>query len=192
MHPELRRRYRQLFRFYDVEGDGLLTLEGDHLKAAEVLAARWQGGDTPFPNLLQLLTATYRHEMDRRDLDHNGEVDEREFLRSHEPVIEAFAALRQQAEAFIARAAGGFFDCLDLDRDGVLGVADLEAYAAAYGKPIDGIRANLARMLAAFDRPPDHLPRDVFLTLVMQYWFDPSPDVPGRWLFTLDPAAEAV
>ena len=87
---------------------------------------------------------------------------------------------------FFVEAAGGFFDCLDLDGDGVLELADLAAYAAAYGKPTAGIQANLARMLAAFQLPPDHLPKAVFLELVTQYWFDPSPDVPGRWLFDLD------
>ena len=65
------------------------------------------------------------------------------------------------------------------------------AYAAAYRKPTAGIRANLARMLAAFELPPDRLPREVFLTLVQQYWFDPSPDVAGRWLFTLDCPTDA-
>ena len=38
------------------------------------------------------------------------------------------------------------------------------------------------------EQPRDQLPRDVFLTLVAQYWFDASPDAPGRWLFHLDPS----
>lgn len=190
MHPELQRRYRRLFRFYDLQGDGVLSLESDFKPVALALAARWQNRPTPFPQLLDLLIGTYRHETERRDLDGNGVVDEQEFVESHAPVLAAFAALRQPAEMFIARAAGGFFDCLDLDGDGVLEVADLEAYASAYGKATAGIRANLARMLAALSLPPDRLPRDVFLTLVAQYWFDPSPDVPGRWLFVLDPNEE--
>ncbi len=191
MDPELQRRYRRLFRFYDVQGDGALSMESDFRPVAEALAARWQNRATPFPNMLALLLGTYEHESQRRDLNHNGEVDEQEFVDSHAPVVGAFARMREQAEAFIARAAGGFFDCLDLDRDGVLEVADLEAYAAAYRKPTEGIRANLARMLAAFELPPDRLPREVFLTLVTQYWFDPSPDVPGRWLFTLNCTTDA-
>ena len=81
----------------------------------------------------------------------------------------------------------------DLDGAGALELADLEAFARAYGKPTGGIRANLARMLAAFDLPPDRLPRAVFLTLVTQYWFDPSPEVPGRWLFAFEePAGDGV
>jgi hypothetical protein len=183
MHPELQRRYRQLFRYYDVIPDGALSLEADLRPVAERLAARWQQRTTPFPNLLQLLIATYQHELARRDQNGDGVVDEGEFVESHRGVIAAFAARRPEAEAFIAKAAGGFFDCLDLNRDGVLDLADLEAYASAYGQPTAGIRANLARMLAAFDLPPDRLPRAVFLTLVAQYWFDPSLDVPGRWLF---------
>lgn len=186
MHPELQRRYRRLFRYYDVVADGALSLESDLRPVAERLADRWQQRPTPFPNLLQLLIATYQHELSRRDLDGDGVVDEQEFVESHRGVIAAFAARRPEAEAFIARAAGGFFDCLDLNGDGVLELADLEAYASAYRQPTTGIRANLARMLAAFALPPDRLPRQVFLTLVTQYWFDPSPDVPGRWLFAAD------
>ena len=191
MDPELQRRYRQLFRFYDVQSDGALSVESDFQQVAETLAARWQNCPTSFPNVLAVLMGNYEHESARRDLNNNGVVDEQEFVESHAPVVRAFAGMREQAEAFIARAAGGFFDCLDLDCDGVLEVTDLEAYAAAYRKPTAGIRANLARMLAAFELPPDRLPREVFLTLVQQYWFDPSPDVPGRWLFTLDCATDA-
>lgn len=191
MDPELQRRYRQLFRFYDLQGDGSLSVEGDFQQVAEALAARWQHRNTPFPDMLGLLLGTYAHESERRDLNHDGVVDELEFVDSHAPVVQAFLGMRPQAEAFIARAAGAFFDCLDLDCDGVLEVGDLEAYAAAYRKPTEGIRANLARMLAAFALPPDRLPRQVFLTLVEQYWFDPSPDVPGRWLFTLDCPTDA-
>ena len=181
----LQQRYRRLFRLYDRSGDGRLTLADDHGPAAEALAARWQGRDTPFPDLFALLLATYRHEGERRDLDGDGAVDEQEFVASHGPVIEAFARLPDQARAFIAKAAGGFFDCLDLDRDGCLDLTDLQAYAAAYGQPTAGIQANLARMLAAFELPPDRLPKPVFLELVAQYWFDPSADAPGRWLFDL-------
>ena len=186
LDPELQRRYRRLFRFYDLQGDGLLSMAADFRPVAEALAARWRNRTTPFPNLLQQLIDTYRHECERRDLNHNGVVDAQEFVDSHASVVSAFAAQRPQAEAFITRSAGGFFDCLDLDRDGVLQLQDLQAYASAYGKPTAGIAANLARMLACFELPPDRLPRDVFMTLVMQYWFDPSPDVPGRWLFCLD------
>lgn len=77
----------------------------------------------------------------------------------------------------------------DVQGDGVLELEDLEACAQAYRKPSCGIQANLARMLAAFDLPPDRLSRPVFLTLVEQYWFDPSPDVPGRCLFCFDDGA---
>jgi Ca2+-binding EF-hand superfamily protein len=186
MDPELQRRYRRLFHFYDANGDGILSVERDFRQVAEAVAARWKSCKAPFPHVLDLLTRTYTLETERRDLNHNGVVDEQEFVASHAPAVSAFTRLRDQAEVFIAKSAGGFFDCLDLDGDGVLDVADLEAYASAYGKPTAGIRANLARMLAAFGLPPDRLPKQVFLTLVSQYWFDPSPDVPGRWLFDLD------
>ena len=186
MDPELQRRYRRLFRFYDRQGDGVINMEGDFRQAAETLAARWQNRSAPFPNILELLIGTYQHETERRDLNHDGVVNEQEFVDSHGPVVSAFARLPDQARAFIAKAAGGFFDCLDLNGDGLLELSDLEAYAAAYGKPTAGIPANLARMLAAFQLPPDRLPKAVFLELVTQYWFDPSPDAPSRWLFDLE------
>ena len=190
--PELVQRYRQLFRFYDRQGDGELELEADFQPAATSLAGRWQGLSTPFPDLYGLLMATYRHEQQRRDADGSGGVDEQEFVASHRPVLGAFRAFPDQARAFIERAAGGFFDVLDVDGDGCLQLGDLEAYALAYAKPTAGIAANLLRMLDGLNLPPeqprDQLPRDVFLTLVAQYWFDVSPDAPGRWLFHLDPS----
>lgn len=183
-------RYRQLFRFYDRQSDGQLELESDFRPAATRLAARWEGRPARFPDLFGLLMATYRHEQQRRDADGDGAVDEEEFVASHGRVLAAFQRFPDQARAFIDQAAGGFFDVLDLDADGYLQLEDLEAYAMAYAKPSAGIAANLKRMLDGLklpaEQPRDQLPRDAFLTLVAQYWFDPSPDAPGRWLFHFD------
>ena len=97
----------------------------------------------------------------------------------------------ETAFALIERAAGGFFDVLDVDQDGCLVLADLQAYAAAYAKPTAGIAANLTRLLDGLglpaEQPRDRLSRENFLILVNQYWFDPSPDSPGRGLFDLEP-----
>jgi hypothetical protein len=186
MHPELQRRYRRLFRFYDVDGDGRLCFDNDGRGVAEAIARRWAASGRCFPDLLPMLLGYYQHESQRRDLNKSGSVDEQEFVDSHAPALVAFADMPSKAIAFCERAAGVFFDALDLDGDGFLECQDLQAYARACGKPVEGIGDNLARMLADFDLPPDRLPRSVFLTLVRQYWFDPSPDVPGRWLFCLD------
>jgi hypothetical protein len=127
----MQRRYRHLFRFYDVQGDGLLSMASDCRPVAEAIAARWQGRKVQFPNLLQMLIDIDQHEIDRRDSNSNGEVDEQEFVDSYGSVLAAFASRAEQSEAFIARAAGGVVDDLGLDRDGVLELADLEAYASA-------------------------------------------------------------
>ncbi len=182
----MQRRYRRLFHFYDVQGRGYLSLEPSFRQATEAIAARWQGRSNPFPDLLGLLIATYKHEQKCRDLYSRVTVDEASFVQSHAEVIEAFAVRPEDSKKFIERAAGGFFDCLDLNRDGILELDDIEAYAKAYGKATRGVQANLARMLKAFELPPDRLPREIFLTLVTQYWFDPSPSAPGRWLFDFD------
>ena len=180
---ELVRRYRRLFCFYDRDGDGRHTLEGDFEPVAVRIARRWQGRPGRFPDLLGLLLDTYRHENARRDQNHDGTVDGEEFLASHGRVFAAFGADPQAAREFMARSAGGFFDVLDLDGDGDLNLDDLAAFATAYGHPTAGIAANLDRMLAALGLPPGRLPRQAFLKLVEQYWFDPSPEAPGRHLF---------
>jgi len=176
-------RYTRLFRFYDRDGDGVHTLSGDFTPVAERINARWGDRSTPSPNLLQLLLDTYAHENSRRDSDGSGSVDLKEFIDSHGRVLTAFLASPGPARAFIDRAAGGFFDLLDLDGDGALELADLQAFAAAYDHPVDGIGANLDAMLAELGLPPGRLPRTAFLTLVEQYWFDASPCAPGRRLF---------
>ncbi len=176
-------RYRRLFRFYDRNGDGVHSLAGDFIPVAHSIQARWGERPTPVPQLLQVLLDTYTHENARRDTDSSGSVDLQEFIDSHGPVVAAFRSLPEQGRLFIERAAGGFFDLLDLDSDGVLQLADLEAFAAAYGHPVAGIAANLDAMLDDLGLPPSHLPRQAFLTLVEQYWFDPSPTAPGRRLF---------
>ena len=183
LDPSLEARYRQLFRFYDRDGDGVHTLAGDFEPVAHALTDRWGDRPTPFPDLLHLLITTYAHENQRRDGAGTGKVEVDAFVASHQRVVEAFRAQPEEAQRFIERAAGGFFDVLDLDGDGVLGVADLQAFAGAYGHPTEGVAENLARMLTELRLPPDRLPRAVFLQLVEQFWFDPSPTVPGRLLF---------
>ena len=133
--PVLEARYRQLFRFYDRDGDGVHTLAGDFEPVAHALADRWGERPTPFPGLLQVLINSYAHENQRRDVAGTGQVQVEAFVASHERVMEAFRAQPEEARRFIERAAGGFFDVLDLDGDGVLGVADLQAFAAAYDHP---------------------------------------------------------
>lgn len=59
---ELMRRYRRLLGFYDRDGDGRHTLEGDFQPVAVRIARRWQGRPSRFPDLLGLLLDTYRHE----------------------------------------------------------------------------------------------------------------------------------
>lgn len=181
--PVLEARYRQLFRFYDRDGDGVHTLAGDFEPVAHALTDRWGERPTPFPDLLHLLISTYAHENHRRDVECTGQVGVEAFVASHGRVNEAFQAQPQEAQAFIATAAGGFFDILDLDGDGVLTLEDVQAFASAYGHGTAGVAANLARMLGEWQLPPDRLPRAVFLELVEQFWFDPSPTVPGRLLF---------
>lgn len=176
-------RYSQLFRFYDRYGNGCLDLAEDFAPVAHRIDERWQGRTPPFPDLLNLLLDTYAHEQQRRDMDGDGKVSLEEFVASHGPVLAAYQSDPEQARHFIARAAGGLFDLLDLDSDGELQLADLQVFASAYGHPVDGIAANLNAMLAELALPPDRLPRLAFLTLVEQYWFDPSASAPGRLLF---------
>lgn len=181
--PALAARFRRLFRFYDRDRDGVHSLAGDFTAVAHRIHARWGDRPTPVPQLLEVLLNTYSHENRRRDRDGSGSVDVEEFVDSHARVIAAFEAEPVEARRFIAMAAGGFFDLLDLDGDGVLLPADLEAFAAAYDHPVEDISANLNTMLAELNLPPGRLPRQAFLLLVEQFWFDPSPAAPGRRLF---------
>lgn len=151
-------RYRRLFRLYDRDGDGLHDLEQDFAPVAHRLEARWRGRRPLLPNLLALLLSTYQHENSRRDSDGNGTVERGEFVNSHSAVLAAYEAKREAARAFIERSAGGFFDVLDLDREGVLELADLQAYAADYGHPVEGIAANLDQMLSELQLPPGGFP----------------------------------
>ena len=50
-------------------------------------------------------------------------VNEQKFVDSHEEVVSALARLPVQARIFIAKAAVGFLDCLNLNWDGVLELA---------------------------------------------------------------------
>ena len=183
MHPELKRRYQRLFRFYDKTGDGRLVFADDLAPVAAAIDARWGQNKRPIPNLLKLLYATYQKENSRRDLNHDGVVEPDEFVEAHEPVVQSFQSVPDKARAFIRQAAGGFFSCLDLDQDGWLVPDDLAAYAEAYGHSSDWVETNLNAMLQMLDKPLGRIDMETFLLLIEQYWFDPSPDVPGARLF---------
>ena len=187
MHPELKRRYRNLFSFYDKTGDGQLVFADDLAPVADAIDARWGNNKRPFPNLLKLLYATYQKENSNRDLNNDGQVEPDEFVEAHKRVVNNFQAVPDKARAFIRQAAGGFFSCLDLDQDGWLVPDDLAAYAEAYGHPSDWVETNLNTMLEMLGKPLGRIDLETFLLLIEQYWFDPSPNVPGARLFGRSP-----
>ena len=45
-------------------------------------------------------------------------VNEQKFVESHEEMVSAIARLPVQARTFVAKAAVGFLDCLNLNGDG--------------------------------------------------------------------------
>ena len=82
-------------------------------------------------------------------------VNEQAFVDSHEEVVSAFARLAVQARIFIAKAAVGFLDCLNLNRDGVLELA--MARAEGEGSVASAIqcaaRMNVAGLDDLYDPP---------------------------------------
>ena len=84
-------------------------------------------------------------------------MNEQKFVDSHEEVVSALARLPVQARIFIAKAAVGFLDCLNLDRDGVLQLAMAVARAEGEGSVASAIqcaaRMNVAGLDDLYDPP---------------------------------------
>ena len=82
-------------------------------------------------------------------------MNEQKFVDSHEEVVSALARLPVQARIFIAKAAVGFLDCLNLNRDGVLELA--MARAEGEGSVASAIqcaaRMNVAGLDDLYDPP---------------------------------------
>lgn len=185
MLPEsLAQRFQRLFRFMDRNGDGLLDYEADLLVVAQRFAERKFAPGTPgYENLLQLLAQTYTWENSRRDLNHDGHVTLEEFVTSHAGVVQMMASHPEESIAFIARAAGGFFDILDTDNDGFLTVTDVQDYAEAYGKGGAWVSENFQQLIAGTETASQGMAKAQFLELVRQYWFEPDNTWPGAYLF---------
>ncbi len=187
--PEsLRQRFQRLFRFMDRNQDGRLDYQADLLVVAKMFAGRKYAEGTPeYEALFQLLAQTYAWENSRRDLNHDGHVTPEEFVESHAGVVQMMVTNPEAGLAFIAKAAGGFFDILDTDGDGFLSVTDVEDYAAAYGKSGAWVATNFQQLIASSTTAAQGMAKAEFLELVRQYWFDPDDTQAGAKLFG-DPA----
>lgn len=193
MLPEnLSKRLLRLFRFMDRNGDGIVEYEADLLEVAKIIARRKYPEATPeYEHLFALLARTYKGENARRDLNWDGKVTPDEFLAGHQKLAQLMTAFPAQGVAFIAQAAGGFFDVLDLDGDGYLSLTDAQDYADAYCKGGDWVGANFTRLLASdvtndLTSPPlpaQGMSKAQFLELVRQFWFEPDENLPGSCLF---------
>lgn len=187
----LTKRLLRLFRFMDQNRDGVIEYEADLLAIAQKIAQRKFPTGTPdYQDLFELLAKTYSWENTRRDLNKDGKVTPDEFLEGHQKLAKQMAASPRQGIEFIAKAAGGFFDILDLDGDGYLSLSDVQDYANAYGKGGDWVEANFRALIAS--NLPENTPEEViqrgmpkaqFLELVRQFWFEPDDSLPGSRLF---------
>ncbi|WP_239651668.1 EF-hand domain-containing protein [Neosynechococcus sphagnicola] len=171
----------------DRNSDGVVEYETDLLEVAKLIAQRKFPEATPdYQELFDLLARTYNWENTRRDLDHDGKVTPNEFIQGHEQLAKQMAAHPSEGIAFIAKAAGGFFDILDLDGDGYLSLADVQDYADAYCKGGDWVAANFTQLLdsaAAGDASTLGMSKALFLELVRQFWFESDQTLPGSHLF---------
>ena len=78
-------------------------------------------------------------------------MNEQAFVDSHEEVVSAFARLPVQARIFIAKAAVGFLDCLNLNWDGVLELAMAGARADGEGFVASAIQCAARMNVAGLD-----------------------------------------
>jgi Ca2+-binding EF-hand superfamily protein len=158
LHPNLFQRFQRLFQFLDRNNDGFVEYKTDLLPVAEQLASRkFKEGTAEYLALFKLLSETYQWENSRRDRNHDGKVTMEEFVPGHEHIVEQMAANPDAGLDFIAKAAGGFFDVLDLDGDGYLSLMDVQAYAHAYGKEGEWVAENFNQLInhqAEQDPPP--------------------------------------
>lgn len=200
MLPEsLSKRLLRLFQFMDRNGDGVVEYEADLVEVAQRIAQRkFPATTSDYQELFDLLTRTYDWENSRRDLNRDGKVTPEEFLEGHRRLAKLMAAFPAEGVAFIAKSAGGFFDILDLDGDGYLVLADVQAYADAYCKGGDWVATNFTHLLASGvaagaatpEAPAEGMSKAQFLELVRQFWFEPEDNLPGSQLFGPSPERE--
>ncbi|MDG2991790.1 EF-hand domain-containing protein [Candidatus Synechococcus calcipolaris G9] len=184
-------RLLRLFRFMDRNRDGVIEYEADLVAIAQKIAQRKFPDTTPdYQGLFELLAKTYSWENSRRDINRDGKVTPDEFLEGHQKLAKQMTASPTQGIEFIAKAAGGFFDVLDLDGDGYLSLEDVQDYANAYEKGGDWVAANFRSLIAeglpenASDEMIDRgMSKSQFLELVRQFWFEPDESLPGSRLF---------
>lgn len=78
-------------------------------------------------------------------------MNEQKFVDSHEEVVSALARLPVQARIFIAKAAVGFLDCLNLNGDCVLELAMAAARAEGESSVASAIQCAAMMKVAGLD-----------------------------------------
>jgi Ca2+-binding EF-hand superfamily protein len=176
-------RFERMFKAYDCDRDGFLTLENFVDHAYKLAALRGQSTDTPaFRALIADLEDSWKALAAAADTNGDGMVSSDEFHAWCEGLS---AMLKKSVEDKQPWPLDGWIDKLyamiDADGDGKITLAEYEQWCQALGI-LDEMDAEGAFL--GFDKNLDgYLSREEFANVSRQFWLSSNPNVPGhRWL----------
>jgi len=172
-----RRKFTNYFSILDRSGNGKLG-EADLERIVEgVTGVRGlEPGSEEYAAMEAAIMATWRHLMEHADQAQDGGVSLDEWLAT----LEDTAADEEKYATYVVPFASGVIALLDLDDDGVVGLAEYQRFFEIFGISQAGAEEAFYHLDV---RGGGRVTAEEALERVREFHCSDDPDAPGNWLF---------
>jgi juvenile hormone diol kinase len=172
-----RRKFTNYFRILDRSGNGRLG-EADLERIVQGVTAErgLEPGTEEYESMKGAIMATWHHLMEYASQDGDDGVSLDDWLTT----LEATAADPEKYETYVTPFASGVIALLDLDDDGVVGLAEYQKFFDIFGVSAESAEESFARLDVRGD---GRITVDEALERVSEFHRSDDPDTPGNWLF---------
>jgi Ca2+-binding EF-hand superfamily protein len=178
MLSELRRRkFTNYFSILDRSGQGMLGKDDLERIVKGVTAVRGlEPGSDEYAAMEAAIMATWTHLMEHADRDRDNGVSLDEWLQT----LEDTAADEEKYATYVTPFASGVIALLDLDDDGVVGLAEYQKFFEIFGVSAESAEDSFARLDVKGD---GRVTTEEALERVREFHCSDDPNAPGNWLF---------
>jgi len=178
MLSELRRRkFTNYFSILDRSGNGSLgEADLDRIVQGVTAVRGLEPGSDEYAAMETAIMATWTHLMEHADQDGDNGVSLDEWLAT----LEDTAADEEKYATYVTPFASGVIALLDLDNDGLVGLAEYQKFFEIFGVSPESAEDSFAHLDVRGD---GRVTTDEALERVREFHCSDDPDAPGNWLF---------
>ena len=172
-----RRKFTNYFSILDRSGNGSLgQADLDRIVKGVTAVRGLEPGSDEYAAMEAAIMATWTHLMEHADQDGDDGVSLDDWLAT----LEATAADEEKYATYVTPFASGVIALLDLDDDGIVGLAEYRKFFEIFGVSAESAEESFAHLDVRGD---GRVTVDEALERVREFHTSDDPDTPGNWLF---------